>query len=249
MQYGNESSILLYYAEHTTSPSDWDLKFAYSYNTGNVGTWNSGHISDPNFNQRFPHLGVGAFGHNYFYVGYWDWNDDGQAKVFGIYHYFSNISNYTVKRASRGNISLLREKVAVNWYNNATVPVVVWADRTTTYYNVFCNLADGAPPGIKESYSESHSNSVSLFQNHPNPIFTQTVIKYSIPEKLKVELKIYDAAGREIASLVNKEQAAGYYKVEWDISNVSKKKFPKGVYFCQLKTANFTDTKKMVIVK
>jgi len=89
----------------------------------------------------------------------------------------------------------------------------------------------------------------SLLQNFPNPVVSRTVIKYAVPKKSKVELKVYDAIGREIATLLNKEQKAGHYQATWDIRDVSKNKLPNGIYFYRLKAGNFTETRKMVIVR
>jgi hypothetical protein len=246
---GSESSILLYYSEYNSTLSDWDLKFSYSYNTGNPGTWSSGSISDPNFWQGHPHLGVGGFGHNYFYVGYWNNNDDNEPKVFGICHYFSNIPNYTIRRASKGNVDLLRKKVAINWYNNSAVPLVVWSCRITSNFNVYCNQADGSPPGIEDWPSESNLNRISLFQNCPNPVSLKTMIKYEIPEKAKVCLKIYDASGKEVATLLDKEQFAGSYELKWDLKDMSKRRLSNGIYFYLLKAGNFKKVRKMVILR
>jgi len=105
--------------------------------------------------------------------------------------------------------------------------------------------------GIKEQgYAEPVlPNVFSLSQNFPNPVFLRTVIKYSVAKKSKVELRVYNATGREIATLLHKEQNSGHYKVNWDIKDVSKKRFPNGVYFYRLTAGSFTDTKKMVLVR
>lgn len=83
-----------------------------------------------------------------------------------------------------------------------------------------------------------------LGQNYPNPFNPTTNIKYQIAEHGFVSLKIYDVLGNEIASLVNKENPAGIYEVEWNASG-----FSSGIYFYQLKTGNFVETRKMVLIK
>ncbi len=59
-----------------------------------------------------------------------------------------------------------------------------------------------------------------------------------------VQLKIYNVLGKEIATLVNEQQAAGNYKVEFDGSSL-----PSGIYYYQLKTGKFVETKKMILMK
>jgi len=95
---------------------------------------------------------------------------------------------------------------------------------------------------------ETHPNSFKLSQNYPNPFNPSTKIEYRIPNSeygiQNVELKVYDVLGREIANLVNKQQKAGYYEVEWNAVNSSS-----GVYFYQLRAGDFVEAKKMVLLR
>lgn len=104
-------------------------------------------------------------------------------------------------------------------------------------------------PGVEELEISKSLPICYLSQNSPNPVSERTIIKYVLPERLQVELKVYDESGREIITLLSKGQTAGHYKVNWDIRDVSKKKLPNGVYFYRLKAGNFTKTKKMVVVR
>ena len=88
-----------------------------------------------------------------------------------------------------------------------------------------------------------------LYQNYPNPFNPTTKIKYSIPSVgtslMKfVQLKVYDILGREVTTLVNKQQQPGNYEVEFNASNLSS-----GVYFYQLSTENIHLTKKLLLLK
>ncbi len=84
----------------------------------------------------------------------------------------------------------------------------------------------------------------ALYQNYPNPFNPVSKIKYDIPELSFVTLKIYDVLGSEIATLVNEEKPVGSYEVTFDASNL-----PSGVYFYQLKTKGYLETKKMILMK
>jgi hypothetical protein len=84
----------------------------------------------------------------------------------------------------------------------------------------------------------------SLAQNYPNPFNPSTTIEYSIPQNSFVSLKIYDMTGREISTLVSKQQETGTYIVDWNASKLSS-----GVYFYRLNAGNFTETKKMILAK
>jgi hypothetical protein len=89
-------------------------------------------------------------------------------------------------------------------------------------------------------------NPVTFFleQNYPNPFNPSTTIKYSIPTSEFVTLKVYDVLGNEVANMVNEEKSAGTYELKFDaVSLVS------GIYFYKLKSGNFIETKKMILLK
>ncbi len=108
------------------------------------------------------------------------------------------------------------------------------------YENVYKNLTFVNEPAIPVDFK--------LFQNYPNPFNSFTVIRYAIPsvegEGINVKLTVYDILGREIKTLVNKDQAPGEYEILFDAANLSS-----GVYFYRFQTAGFTVTKKMLLLK
>jgi len=84
----------------------------------------------------------------------------------------------------------------------------------------------------------------SLAQNYPNPFNPSTMINYSIPNGGLVVLKIYNAIGEEVATLVNEYQQVGYYSTNFDAKNLSS-----GIYFYKLQVGGFVETKKMTLLK
>jgi hypothetical protein len=88
------------------------------------------------------------------------------------------------------------------------------------------------------------THSFSLFQNYPNPFNPETTIGFSIPKISEVTLKIYNILGEEIGTIVNKEKPAGSYKLVFDASQLSS-----GIYFYQLQTDDFIETKKMILMR
>jgi beta-glucanase (GH16 family) len=84
----------------------------------------------------------------------------------------------------------------------------------------------------------------SLNQNYPNPFNPATTIKYSVPTKSFVTLKIFDLLGREIKTLVYGEKSAGIYQTQFDATS-----YTSGIYFYRIQAGNFVDTKKMIVLK
>lgn len=126
-----------------------------------------------------------------------------------------------------------------------TDPNVCYVATNDGFYIIDVTLdVDDKPFQISSMYK--------LFQNYPNPFNPKTTIKYAITKEKtsngasihKVTLKVYDILGRCITTLVDEEKPAGYYEVAFNATNL-----PSGVYFYQLKTGNFVETKKLVLLK
>jgi hypothetical protein len=88
-----------------------------------------------------------------------------------------------------------------------------------------------------------------LWQNYPNPFNPATNIKFSIPRSENVSLKIYNIIGTEIMTVFNGRLEAGIYNAEFDARLSGSANLSSGVYYYVLKTDNFTDKKKMILLK
>ncbi len=86
----------------------------------------------------------------------------------------------------------------------------------------------------------------NLFQNYPNPFNPSTEIKFSIPQNSHVKLELFNALGEKVATLINEEMSAGLHNYQLSISNYQ---LSSGVYFYKLQSGNFTETKKMLLLK
>jgi hypothetical protein len=84
----------------------------------------------------------------------------------------------------------------------------------------------------------------SLLQNYPNPFNPSTSIKFEIPKEGIVKLVVYDILGKEVATLINDKKSAGSYIVDFNATGIAS-----GVYFYKLITTEFTDIKKMTLIK
>ncbi len=89
----------------------------------------------------------------------------------------------------------------------------------------------------------------ALAQNYPNPFNPSTHISYALPHDAHVRLTIYDIRGSEVARLVDGEQNAGYFSVEWDGRNHTGVQASSGVYFYRLDAGSFVDVKKGLFLK
>jgi hypothetical protein len=94
------------------------------------------------------------------------------------------------------------------------------------------------------NYNNEVPASYSLQQNYPNPFNPVTTIKYDLIKSGFVKLSVFDVLGKEIKPIINENQNPGSYTVQFDASSLTS-----GVYFYKLVTADFTETKKMMLVK
>jgi len=120
----------------------------------------------------------------------------------------------------------------------------------TTVYG-FAATANGAILKITDIVTDINTvNSLvpsefRLEQNYPNPFNPSTTINFSIPKSSVVTLKVYDALGKEVETLVNEFKPAGNYSADFTASS----KLTSGVYFYTLSSENFVSTKKLMLVK
>jgi len=91
--------------------------------------------------------------------------------------------------------------------------------------------------------------SFNLKQNYPNPFNPTTTINYQLSVQSGVELAIYDLLGEKIRILVEENQGPGFYAVQWDGKNLNGAQSPSGIYFYQVKSEEFTQTKRMLLLR
>jgi len=123
--------------------------------------------------------------------------------------------------------------------------IIAWQDyRSGNNFDIYAaGFNTSGIIGIKES-GTTNPLEFALLQNYPNPFNPTTVINYQLPKTSAVKLSIYDALGKEMSTLVNESQNAGYYNIEWNASA-----YPSGVYFYRLEAGSFISNKKMILIK
>jgi hypothetical protein len=161
---------------------------------------------------------------------------------------------------SAGNVIKFRqftESGHLSLYNNLTLEnndfIFVGHYRDTNFHMfTYATRTDSnlySPPIKVVKISEGVPSQYNLYQNYPNPFNPSTRIIFDIPPSkgargMMVELVIYDILGREIGVLVNEQLKVGVYEVEWNASNQ-----PSGVYFYRLSAGDYTESKKMILIK
>jgi hypothetical protein len=106
-----------------------------------------------------------------------------------------------------------------------------------------CSFSTMSQVGVNQISSEIPAE-YKLFDNYPNPFNPNTIIRFQIKDSRLVTLKVFDILGREVEMLVNEKQTPGTYEVNFNASNL-----PSGIYFYTLRSGDFTDTKKMLLIK
>lgn len=110
--------------------------------------------------------------------------------------------------------------------------------------NVFGTMGNHTFTTDVEPVSGNIPSDFELNQNYPNPFNPSTTINFSIPVEAFVTLDVYNAIGQKVASLVNEDKSAGTYNVDFNASNLTS-----GIYFYKISAGNFTETKKMILMK
>jgi len=109
------------------------------------------------------------------------------------------------------------------------------------------------PTAVKESPLANSKTNIptkyALYQNYPNPFNPTTEITYQLPKFNHVDVSIYNVMGQKIATLVNKTQAAGTYRVLWNGKSETGESMPSGIYFYKLQTNDYRLVKKMTLMK
>lgn len=132
--------------------------------------------------------------------------------------------------------------------NNEMTVRGLWSRDTAIYAGVSSGVpgvySNQETPVIISTNNENIPGKFALFQNFPNPFNPASYIGYNLPKESYVVLKVYDAAGREVRTIVEETKPAGSYQVTFDGSS-----FTSGIYLYQIICGDFRETRKMILVK
>jgi hypothetical protein len=133
-------------------------------------------------------------------------------------------------------------KLSTTYNNQTNNPIHFGVLSSDEMQFLFYTYYTGHLTAVEQN--ESVPTTFALEQNFPNPFNPKTSIQYSVGSDQFVSLKVYDVLGKEVATLVNERKPAESHKVVFDGA-----KLPSGLYFYRLTAANFSQTKKMLLVK
>jgi hypothetical protein len=109
-------------------------------------------------------------------------------------------------------------------------------------FGIGCSDVAHTPEGSLPAVSRLHDN-------YPNPFNPRTTIKYDLKQPGRVELAVFDIAGRLVKQLVSESMSAGHHEAIWEGQDSGGRQASAGVYFFRLKTADTVDTKRMTLIK
>jgi len=118
-----------------------------------------------------------------------------------------------------------------------------------TWYTRTFTLIDGTVRPVNIEEFEGIPTSYALFSARPNPFQSQIRIGYAIPSTDKVNLRVYNSLGQLVRTLVNDVKQPGYYSVTWDGRDDVGRSMAAGIYFYQITTQTYSETKKAILVK
>jgi photosystem II stability/assembly factor-like uncharacterized protein len=185
-------------------------------------------------------------------------NDGGATWISKISNKYGDIQSIKMSDANNGYAAGLASDnlsginfVSTDGGNN-------WIHKTeqTIFFNslFFLSSATGWATTSASIYKYDNPSSVlentlfpkhfALHQNYPNPFNPSTKINYSVPRQSNIKIIVFDALGKYITTLVNKEMSIGNYRVEFNASHLSS-----GIYFYQMRTDEFIQTNKMILLR
>ena len=153
----------------------------------------------------------------------------------------SGVEEWTVRHSDEGEIYDLAAAVGVDGYRGG---VYVTGSSTRLGGRTCTTVKYTQATAAVDEEEAGRTGRFALQQNLPNPFNDMTAIRYSLPDRRHTTLKVYDALGREAATLVDGIRDAGDWAVEWD-----SRGFPSGVYFYRLQAGDFIQTKRLTLLR
>jgi parallel beta-helix repeat protein len=173
-----------------------------------------------------------------------------QSQGYDLHSKIADPENQIFVDYSNYNYHLLQNAQAVNVGTDLVLPTVFEdLDDVSRPQGSGFDIGCYEYNSVTNVEEEIIANDFILYQNYPNPFNPSTVIGYQLSVDSYVTLKIYNALGNEISTLVDEYKPAGKYEVEFTVGQDSSPDIASGIYFFQLKSASYLKTKSMVLIK
>jgi PKD repeat protein len=157
----------------------------------------------------------------------WDFGDGTPGNSFpqNPVHTYDSVGTYTVTLTVTDDLGLSN------------------SETKTDYISV------SPPASIEQVDNKKIPSKYKLYPSYPNPFNPQTNIRFEVPGKSKINISIYNSLGQKIRTLVNETLLSGVYEVKWDGLDESSIRSPSGVYVVSLRSDNFIENQKVVLIK
>lgn len=179
----------------------------------------------------------------------WNYLFDGLPNGFDYYLAGASGKIYALTNGTSGAALFISDNNGASWnyLNNLITPYVyrieVIEDKLFAAAETGLYYLPLSAVGVDDPNNENPED-FFLYSNIPNPFNASTTIKYQVPFQANVSLKIYDILGTEVATLLDEQMPAGRYEARFTDINLTS-----GTYFYTLRTGNYTQTKKMILLK
>ncbi len=233
-----DAYILVVY-QYKYNAYDNDIYAAYSDDYG--GSWHNYIIADDGDNEEL--LWVAHDNDNNFCVTY-NWNGEVYAEIGNNSPVVENpeqINNNSL--ASDGDYTTVIGKTIHN--SNSSGFMAAWAQGPWGDLDIWGNYC-WPVSGVDDIVIIEVP---TLFQNYPNPFNPETTIEYNLNENSNVLIEIYNIKGQKVKTLINDFQEAGYYSVIWNGKDSNGKPVASGLYFYSMQTDNYSEVRKMILLK
>jgi glucuronoarabinoxylan endo-1,4-beta-xylanase len=133
---------------------------------------------------------------------------------------------------------------AINFHTGASLNGRAFAQSAITLDQNTITQPTFTQVTSNEETDLSQVGKFALSQNYPNPFNPSTVISYQVPVNTDVRLEVFNMLGQSVTVLVNEQKSAGSHSVRFDATSLSS-----GMYFYQIQSAGFSETRKMLLIK
>jgi hypothetical protein len=162
---------------------------------------------------------------------------------------FLNFDSLKFKFLDTSRVLIIAARTSASASGQSVSIGIADTNQVAAYYTTkpfLTNFPLGVVTGISSSTTTGEL-SYSLSQNFPNPFNPTTIINYTVARDGVVKLKVFDMIGKEVATLINGFKTRGSYQVEFDVND--RKSLSSGVYYYKIESNDFSDIKKMILIK